>query len=175
MTAVESLVRRLREAGLTLATAESLTGGRVCAALIDVPGASSVVSGGIVAYTGHAKRDVLSIDETEIAAHGTVSWQIAERMAQAARTSFTTTLAVATTGVAGPDASEGKPVGRVHIAVAGPRHTHHRRLDVPGGREHVRSQTVDASVQLLAVILGNNSDSDDVDANGYEDSEWRCP
>lgn len=149
----------LTERGHTVATAESLTGGRLCAELVDIAGASAVVAGGVIAYSADAKIEVLGIDAAQICDFGTVSEEVACQMAGAARQKFDTTWAMATTGVAGPGTSEGKPVGRVHIAVAGIAITAHRRLDLArhgaGDRDAIRAATVDATLELLAGTLGN--------------------
>lgn len=158
MTSANELVAELSRRGHTIATAESLTGGRLCARLIDVPGASAVVAGGITAYTAEAKVSVLGVDQATIAAWGTVSEQVAMSMAARAVEKFGSTWAIATTGVAGPDRSERKPVGRVHIGIADAYSTVHRVLDLPGDREAIRAATVDASVSFLAAKLGEQTD-----------------
>ncbi len=113
-------LHRLRMLGHTLATAESLTAGLVCATLAAVPGASDVLRGGVVAYASDVKATVLGVDPAVIAAYGVVSAECAGAMARGAATLLQATWAVSTTGVAGPDRQEDKPVGTVHVAVAGP-------------------------------------------------------
>lgn len=156
MTAASSLVRVLIDAGQSVAVAESLTGGRLCAALIDVPGASAAVAGGITAYSVEAKSTVLGVDPNQITVHGTVSAVTARLMAGAVRERFGTDWAIATTGVAGPHRSEGQPVGRVYIAVAGHQVLEARQLDLAGDRDAIRTATVAASIDFLAVRLGTN-------------------
>lgn len=141
MSAVEA-VTALRAAGHSVATAESLTGGLVCAALVAVPGASDVVRGGVVAYTARAKVDVLGVDPDLVARRGTVDAEVAAAMAVAAARSFDADWGLATTGVAGPSPSEGKPVGTVHVAVSGPDGVRTRQLALSGDREAIRHATV---------------------------------
>jgi nicotinamide-nucleotide amidase len=147
------VVGRLRSLGATVATAESLTGGLVCAALVDVPGASAVVRGGVVAYVAAVKQDALGVPADVIRRHGTVSRECAEAMARGVRTALGADWGVATTGVAGPEPSEGRPVGTVHVAVAGrldgEHITAHRTLTLQGDRAQIRTASVSAALRLL--------------------------
>jgi nicotinamide-nucleotide amidase len=138
----ESLIALLRGMDASVSTAESLTGGLVCAALVAVPGASDVVRGSIVAYTTEAKTDVLGVPADLINQYGTVDEHVASSMANATRRRFGSTYGLATTGVAGPDPSEGKPAGTVHIAIAGPEGTESWLLDLAGDRDMIRNSTV---------------------------------
>ena len=152
MTAAVSaidIVDALRGTGQTLATAESLTGGMLCATLVDVPGASDVLRGGVVAYLPDAKRDVLGVDADLIERVGTVHADVGWAMAEGAVRVLGSTWGVATTGVAGPEPSEGKPVGTVHVAVAGPGGVQTRDLSLHGDRGLIREQAVDAALSLL--------------------------
>lgn len=117
MTADEVL-RRARFWGLTLATAESCTGGMVAAALTDVAGASDVFDRGFVTYSNAAKEQMLGVAAETLAAHGAVSEPVAREMAEGARAAAGVSLAVAITGIAGPGGSEFKPEGRVCFAIA---------------------------------------------------------
>lgn len=144
MTAAEELIALLRDTGSSVATAESLTGGLVCAELVSVPGASDVVRGSIVAYTPDAKTDVLGVPADLISRYGTVDEHVAASMANAVRRRFGSTYGLATTGVAGPDPSEGKPAGTVHIAIAGPQGTDSCLLSLAGDRDTIRNTTVAA-------------------------------
>ena len=147
------VVARLTAAGQTVATAESLTGGLLCAALVSVPGASVVVRGGVVAYAADVKTGVLGVPAGVLDQHGTVAAESAAAMAVAARALFGTDWAVATTGVAGPDPIEDKPVGTVHVAVAGSDGTSTVDLVSPGEREQVRAAAVGAALRLLRDAL----------------------
>ena len=116
----EILTRR----GLTLATAESCTGGRIASRFTAIPGASAYFRCGVVAYADRAKMALLGVDPAVIARCGAVSEEVARQMAEGARRAAEADYAVATTGIAGPTGgSEAKPVGTVWIAVASPRGT----------------------------------------------------
>ena len=104
--------------GATIAVAESLTGGAVLAALVDVPGASAVLRGGVVAYATELKHTLLDVPAGLLAARGAVDPEVAEAMALGALRRTGADVAVATTGVAGPDSQDGRPVGLVYIGVA---------------------------------------------------------
>lgn len=145
----EEVVQRLTAAGHTVATAESLTGGLLCAALVAVPGASRVLRGGVVAYAADVKTGVLGVPPDVGSRHGTVAPGTATSMAEGARTLLGADWGVATTGVAGPDEVEGKPVGTVHVAVAGPYGASTRHVRAVGGRDQVRAAAVDAALRLL--------------------------
>jgi nicotinamide-nucleotide amidase len=143
----------LRERTETVATAESLTGGLVCATLVDAPGASAVVRGAVVAYTADVKSQILGVDDDQIASNGTIDAEVARQMAEGIRLRLGATWGVATTGNAGPDASEGKPVGTVFIAVAGPRTSAVRELSLSGDRSAIRRSTTAAALSLLLATL----------------------
>lgn len=148
------LLAQLRGHGLTLGAAESLTGGLVCAALTDVPGASDVVRGAVVSYATQVKAAVLGVPAALLAEHGAVSQGCAEAMAVGARRVLDVDWAVSTTGVAGPGPSEGHPAGTVHVAVVGTTRdgeqiTAHQALHLDGSRSRIRSLTVDAALTLL--------------------------
>ncbi len=152
-TAAEALVALLTDRGLTIATAESLTGGAVCSALVGVPGASVAVRGGVVAYAADVKSEVLGVPPALVARVGTIDAQVARAMAEGVRSRLGADVGVATTGNAGPDASEGKPVGRVHVAVATADGTRDWQLDLVGDRDSIRRETVAASLsQALATL-----------------------
>ena len=136
--------------GLRLATAESCTGGLIIACLTEIPGASNVVERGYVTYDNRAKEEVLGIPAALLEQVGAVSQAVAQAMAESARARAGVSLAVATTGIAGPGgATPTKPVGLVHIAVAS--HTHdtiHARHLFTGDRAAIRLATVDAALTL---------------------------
>ncbi|WP_116948365.1 CinA family protein [Jiangella endophytica] len=154
----ESVVRQLIARGLTVAAAESLTGGLVCAALTSVPGSSAVVRGGVVVYATELKALLAGVPEPVLAASGPVAASTAQAMASGVRIRLGADVGLATTGVAGPDPQDGHPPGTVHVAVA----TAAGGLSVrsftggtalPGGREAVRAATVDAVLTLLSGVL----------------------
>lgn len=143
-----------RSTGATVAAAESLTGGLVCAALVDVSGASDVVRGAVVAYAAEVKIGLLGVDVDLVAANGTVHPQVAEQMAEGVRAACGASHGVSTTGVAGPGPSEGQPAGTVYVAVAGPHGTVSSRFDLSGDRAQVRVGAVGAALSLLVATLG---------------------
>ncbi|MDO4240510.1 CinA family protein [Micrococcus sp.] len=105
-------------AGVTLATAESLTAGLVAAALADVPGASAVLQGGVVAYQNTVKTDLLDVDPDLLASRGAVDPEVARQMAAGARRALGADVGASTTGVAGPESHQGRPVGTVMVGLA---------------------------------------------------------
>jgi len=155
VTHAAMLVDALRERGETVAFAESLTGGLVCATLVAVPGASDVVRGAIVAYAPDLKTSLLGVDGQLLATSGTVAAATAEAMARGAAERLGATYGLATTGVAGPDPSEGKPAGTVHVAVAGPGGVQARLMRLQGDRQTVRRSSVTAVLELLTDLLGD--------------------
>lgn len=146
---------------LTVATAESLTGGLVCASLTSVPGASSVVRGGVVAYATQIKRDVLGVDADLLEHVGPVHPDVAAAMAVGAARLLGAGVGVATTGVAGPGPHDGHPAGTVFVSVALPADdagaaaggTVVRGLALTGDRDEVRRAASAAAVGLLAELL----------------------
>ena len=133
---------RCREQGLTLATAESLTGGLVCGALTSVPGASLVVRGAVVAYATDRKAALLGVPEALLTERGAVDGDVARAMAEGVRGVMAADLGLATTGVAGPDPQDGHAVGTVFVAVSGPGIDVVRRLRLEGDRAAIRGATV---------------------------------
>lgn len=154
------VVEVLRALDGTVAVAESLTGGLVTARLVDVPGASEVLMGGVVAYSPDAKTNVLKVDQDLIERVGTVHADVAAAMATGVAELMGADWGIATTGNAGPEPSEGKPVGLVHVGVAGPHGVVTEELNLAGGRLEIREQTVDAVLSLLVARLGEESTDD---------------
>lgn len=149
----ERLIHALAERGLTVAVAESLTGGLVVADLVSVPGASAVVRGGIVAYATDLKHDLLGVDAALLAAGGPIQAAVAEQMADGARARLAADMGLATTGVAGPDPQDGHPPGEVWIAVASAAGIRSVRLELGGDRAAIRRETVEAVVGLALESL----------------------
>ena len=146
----DAIVHALARRGLTVATAESVTGGGIADALVRVPGASQVFRGGIVAYDNRLKTSLLDVDEALMREHGAVSAEVAEAMARGARARLGTDIAIASTGIAGPTgASADKPVGLVFLAVANADAVEVRRLTFPGSRDDVRRRSIIAALNLL--------------------------
>jgi len=155
-----SLIASLVARGATVATAESLTGGLVCAALTAVPGASAVVRGGIVSYDLQVKADVLGVETGLLARQGAVDPAVAAQMAIGARRLLGCDYAIATTGSAGPDPAPGGsltgPVapGRGFVAVAGPEGEVVSGFSFEGeDRDGVRRQAVQAALDLLGRVI----------------------
>ena len=149
------ILRRARFWGLTIATAESCTGGMVAAALTDVAGSSDVFDRGFVTYSNAAKQEMLGVQARTLAAHGAVSEPVAREMAEGALTRAKVGLAVSITGIAGPGGSEHKPEGRVCCALA--KHgmpTWAETVEFGAlGREKVRKAARDHALALLAHVL----------------------
>ena len=162
--AAAEVVRRLTAAHLTVAVAESLTGGRVMAALVDIPGASAVVRGGVVAYATPLKSSLLGVDAGLLAARGPVDPAVAAAMAEGVRLAAAigeawADIGLATTGVAGPDAQGDAPVGLVFVAVADDAGTEVRELRLDGDRDSIRDAAAGAVLALLLERLADASQS----------------
>lgn len=149
----QSLVTRLSQVGLTIAAAESLTGGLVCSALVDVPGASAVLRGSVTAYATELKAQVLGVDAARLASVGPVDAQVAQEMADGAAQLLGADVAVTTTGVAGPGPADGHEAGTVYIAAIAPWGSVWRLLELEGQRSQVRIQTVHQVLVLALELL----------------------
>jgi competence/damage-inducible protein CinA-like protein len=142
------------ERGLTVATAESCTGGLLAARLTERPGSSAWVLGGVTAYANSAKEQLLGVPAEVLAEYGAVSPEVAVALAEGARARFGADIGVGITGVAGPGGgTPDKPVGTVHICVAGPDGTELRALRLPGSRAAVRERSVTRAMHLLRAML----------------------
>ncbi|MFI7583092.1 CinA family protein [Kocuria sp. M1N1S27] len=146
---VEEAVRR----ELTIGTAESLTGGALAAALVDVPGASACFEGGVVSYSNHVKTEVLGVPARLLAERGSVDPDVALAMAEGARRRLGTDWAVSTTGVAGPAPHDGKAVGTVYLGIAGPTGSAVHELAATGTRAAIRAAAVRVSLERLAAAM----------------------
>jgi nicotinamide-nucleotide amidase len=153
---IDQLIVRLARLGQTMATAESLTGGLVAATVVDVPGSSAVLRGGLVVYATELKHSLAGVDADLLAAEGPVSPAVAVSLARGARLRCGADWGVATTGVAGPDPQDGKPVGTVFVAVSGPTAEEVRELHLAGDRPTIRAATVKAALDLLASVLADD-------------------
>jgi nicotinamide-nucleotide amidase len=148
------VVHLLTERGLTIAVAESLTGGLLVSELIRTPGASAVVVGGVVAYSTALKHSVLGVDAALLASNGAVDPEVARQMASGVRDVLAVDgrpadIGVSTTGVAGPDPQDGKPVGTVFLGIAFGDEVRSVELGLLGSRDEVRAAVV---VEALALI-----------------------
>lgn len=152
-SATEAALAGARARGWTIATAESLTGGLVAAALTAVPGASDVFLGGIVTYSLGAKSDALGVPQSLIAERGPVSEEVAVSMADGARRFFGSDVGVATTGAAGPEPHGGRPPGTFCVAVASPLGSLARTEVFPGRREAVRAKATNLAILALCEVI----------------------
>lgn len=147
----ELVHKTLTERGLTLATAESCTGGNIARLLTAQAGASTYFMGGVVAYSNDVKENILGVKHSTLETHGAVSEETVREMAEGVRTRLGTDLAIATTGIAGPDGGTSeKPVGTVWIAVADARHTEAKLLQFGANR---RQQNIDRSTNQAYAML----------------------
>lgn len=148
MTLSSKVIELLK--GRTIATAESITGGGIGAALTAVPGSSEVYKGGVISYTDEIKREVLCVPPEWLDKYGAVSPWVAMEMASGVRGLLHTDVAVSVTGLAGPGGDDrGHPVGTVYIAYEDRERNgvHHYRFE--GDRESVRQQTIEAALKLI--------------------------
>lgn len=154
---VPELVALLVRNQLTLATAESLTGGQVAADLVAVPGVSAVFQGGVVAYQNSVKAKVLGVSEGLLARAGSVDREVAVQMALGVSALTGARLGLATTGAAGPDAHEGKPVGTVFVAVAFDGEVRVEEHHFDGDRVEIRRLAERAVFDLLHAVIEPNT------------------
>jgi nicotinamide-nucleotide amidase len=143
--------------GWTIGVAESLTGGAVAGALVDVPGASQVLRGAVVAYATELKASLLGVDPALLTARGAVDADVALAMAVGVRAATGSDVGLATTGVAGPDPQDGVEPGVVFVAVETPEGGAVRRIEVPGERAAVRAAAVDAVLGLALDVMAGRS------------------
>jgi len=150
----ELVLERLRAGGLTLATAESCTGGLVAARLTDVPGSSDVFLGSVVAYSDEVKAGQLGVPRAVLDEHGAVSAETAEAMARGVRERLGADVGVAVTGVAGPGGGTAdKPVGLVFLHASGPMGERRFRLDFPSDRATIRARSAVAALHLVRQLV----------------------
>lgn len=147
------LIKLLTQRGLTVAVAESLTGGKLSAELTSTPGASRVVRGSVTAYATDTKHSVLGVDAHLLSTHGPVDSEVAAQMARGVAELFGADIGISTTGVAGPDLQDDHPVGTVFIACFQDGEVTTRALHLSGNRAEIREETVEKGCQLLFEIL----------------------
>ncbi|GGQ57560.1 CinA family protein [Couchioplanes azureus] len=147
--AVHALVDRRQ----TLAVAESLTGGLLAATIVEIPGVSAVFRGGLVVYATDLKHALAGVPEDLLADRGPVDPDVARAMAEGVRGRCGADWGLATTGVAGPEPQDGKPVGLVYVAVAGPTRTQVQELELDGSRDDIRHETMTSVLALLVEEL----------------------
>lgn len=149
----------LKKFGLTLAVAESCSGGLLAATLTDLPGASDVFLGGFVTYTYAAKTGLLGIPGAVLESHGAVSEKVAGLMAEAARLRLGADLGLGITGVAGPGRQEGKPVGLIYVAASLADMLEVRELRLGTGRASNRIAAVEGAIALGTEVVSANRES----------------
>ncbi|WP_374613039.1 CinA family protein [Microbacterium foliorum] len=159
VTASSAVVAALSARGWTLGIAESLTGGALAAEVVAVPGASTVLLGGVVAYATPVKHSLLGVDAELLARQGPVHAEVALQMASGVRRAVQVhgrdaDVGVSTTGIAGPDSPDGQPVGTVHIAVVTPEAASAEVFGFSGDRSQIRALTVEAALALLVRVVG---------------------
>lgn len=146
----EAVVKRLAARGLTLATAESCTGGGIGAAITAASGSSSVYRGGIISYCNEIKHRLLGVPQAVLDEFGAVSEQTARHMALGARQALGSDLALSVTGLAGPNGDgSGKPVGLVYVGLASKTGAAVEELHLTGSREEIRAAAVEAALRLV--------------------------
>jgi len=150
-----SVVKKLKKKKVTLATAESITGGGLSAAITDVAGSSDVFLGGFVTYSDKSKTKFLGVTSALLKKESAVSERVAITMAEAARAEFKSDFAIATTGVAGPGKAYGQKAGTVWIAIASKKETVSIALSLSGDRESVRNATIVSALATFERILSS--------------------
>lgn len=160
------IITELAEAGLTVATAESLTGGLLAAALTSVPGSSAVVRGGLIVYATDLKRALAGVDAGLLDQRGPIDPDVAVALAEGARRRCAADIGIGLTGVAGPDPQDGKPPGTWYVAMVGPggvRTSSSPASAAPGSappetdRQQIRADAVDAALRLLDTAREHSS------------------
>ena len=153
MTTAQDVVALATSSRTTIAVAESVTAGLVCARIADVPGASVVLRGGVVAYATELKSLLLGVDPELLASRGAVDADVARAMASGVRRRLGADVGVATTGVAGPDSLDGVTPGAVFVAVVSSGDERLERLALRGDRAAVREGAVEAALALVRDVL----------------------
>lgn len=144
-----SVIDLLKARGLTVATCESLTGGMICSTLVDVPGASSVVRGGLITYQTDTKTLLAGVDAALIAEKGVVSAEVAQAMAEGTRACLGVDIAVSATGMASPGEAGDPPAGTVFVGVASAKGVRTIPLRLDGARQEIRQKTVEAALEAI--------------------------
>lgn len=153
-TLEQQVIAALKARGLTLAAAESCTGGLTAKRLTDVPGASAVFLGGVVSYTNGVKERVLGVPHDMLEKYGAVSEPVARAMAEGVRRVTGADLALSVTGVAGPDKDDrGHDVGTVYIALSAENETTVQLLHLSGGRSAIRAAAADGMLRMLLAYI----------------------
>jgi nicotinamide-nucleotide amidase len=155
----EIVLALCRARGLTLAGAESCTGGMVSERITAIAGSSDVFAGSVVSYSNAAKHHLLGVPDDLIERHGAVSAEVAAAMASGARVAFGSDVGVAITGIAGPGGgSPEKPVGLVYLHAVSPDGERARELNLPGDRDQIRKRSTAVALHVLRTLLTQNRD-----------------
>ncbi|RKR90849.1 competence/damage-inducible protein cinA [Micromonospora pisi] len=152
-TEAAAVVHPLAERGQTLAVVESLTGGLLAATIVDIAGVSGVFRGGLVVYATDLKASLAGVPGDLLDERGPVDPDVALALAEGGRRRCMADWCLATTGVAGPEPQNGRPVGLVYVALAGPVGGRVRELRLDGSRTQIRSNAVTGALRLLAEEL----------------------
>ena len=153
---VYMLVQTLKDVGMTVATAESCTGGLLGKLITDVPGSSAEYPGGVISYSSRIKHEILGVDQNDLDTLGPVSEPVARRMAEGVRRVIGADLGVGITGIAGPNSDDsGKPVGLVYVAASDGETTLVRECRFDGDRAAVRTQAAEAAAELALMLIEN--------------------
>ena len=145
----EQLVKLLTDKNLTIAFAESCTGGLASSLITDIPGSSAYLKGSVVSYTNEVKHKILGVKSETLDKFGAVSKETAKEMAVGVKHLMQTDFGISITGNAGPGKSEGKPGGLVYIAVSSPSTTVGEELNLVGSRTEIKSQAARKAIELL--------------------------
>ena len=146
-------IAALKDRGLTVCTCESLTGGLICATLVDGPGASKVVRGGLITYQTDTKPLLAGVDAALIEEKGVVSAEVAAAMAEGARNRLHADIAVSATGMASPGEPDEPPAGTVFVGVASEKGVRTIPLSLTGSRAEIRQATVKAAIEAIIAEL----------------------
>ena len=153
-TLEQQVIAALKARGLTLAAAESCTGGLTAKRLTDVPGASAVFLGGVVSYTNGVKERALGVPHDILEEYGAVSEPVARAMAEGVRRLTCADIALSVTGVAGPDKDDrGHDVGTVYMALSAKNETTVQLLHLSGGRSAIRAAAADEMLRMLLAYI----------------------
>ena len=150
----ELIVKKLKKKKLTLAVAESITGGGIGSAITDIAGSSEIFLGGVIAYSDEIKIRELGISKNNLKKFTAVSEEVAIAMADGVRKKFKSDFAISTTGVAGPGKSYGQKAGTVWIAISGRNNTIAIPLALSGDRKSIRNGTIESAFATFSRIIG---------------------
>lgn len=154
ITQIELLVRFLKERGMTVATAESCTGGLLGKSITDFSGSSAVYPGGVISYCNRIKHALLGVDQALLDSLGPVSEPVARQMAEGVRRVIGADLGIGITGIAGPNSDDtGKPVGLVYLAVSNGEITMARECHFDGDRNAIRAMAAEAAADLALELI----------------------